>query len=136
MKEAYVSFGTAKLLKEKGFDWECYGTYNIIEEVFMNEHSVTVVSHTNKNSTLGNAWISAPTQQMACRWLREEHNIHIMPTIDSDAYRTQKIFYGAMIASFNNNGDISYHGPLYENGYNEPEDAVEFALEYALKNLI
>jgi hypothetical protein len=135
MKDEYVKFGTAKLLKEKGFDWECYGTYNIIEEVLMNEHSVTVVSHTNKNSTLGNAWISAPTQQMACRWLREVHNIHIMPTIGCDVDRTPRIFYGIVIALFNDYGNIDYR-TTDENEYDSPEEAIEAALEYALTNLI
>ena len=134
MKEAYVSYKVAKLLKEKGFDWGCCSYWCL----FPNGDRVhTDYGHfANHNGNETDKFVSRPTQALACRWLRKEHNIHIMPTIDSDAYRTQKIFYGAMIASFNNNGDISYHGPLYENGYNEPEDAIEAALEFALKNLI
>lgn len=128
MKDEFVKFGTAKLLKQKGFDWECYGTYNVIEEVLMNEYSVTVISHTNKNSTLGDAWISAPTQQMACRWLRKEHNIHIEPHFLRES------------------GDYVYdiiHSPLrfddihsFPIVFNTTEDAVEAALQYVLKNLI
>ena len=136
-KEQYVTYKTANLLKEKGFNWECLTRYD--KPIFSNNVSIfTEANAIDWNTYYYGSYykFSAPTQQMACRWLREEHNIHIMPTIDSDAYRTQKIFYGAMIASFNNNGDISYHGPLYENGYNEPEDAIEAALEYVLKNLI
>jgi len=128
MKDEYVKYGTAKLLKEKGFDWECYGTYNIIEEVLMNEHSVTVISHTNKNSTLGDAWISAPTQQMACRWLREEKMIFISP------FPTFKdcLPYSWRVDIKNCFGEEL--GGKYE--YITYEDAVEAALKYVLKNLI
>lgn len=139
MKEAYVSYEVAKLLKERGFDWFTYAYYtkdDVDTKPYFGMENLCPDNWNGEVGEVNDLWFSAPTQQMACRWLREAHNIFIMPTIDSDAYRTQKIFYGAMIASFNNNGDISYHGPLYENGYNEPEDAIEAALEYVLKNLI
>ena len=128
MKDEYVKFETAKLLKEKGFDWECYGTYNIIEEVLMNEHSVTVISHTNKNSTLGDAWISAPTQQMAMRWLREEKGIHIYP-IPANGY----YYYASIYIEY---GNQFHNRILSKSGRKAYEDAVEAALEYVLKNLI
>lgn len=137
-KERYVSYEMAKLLKEKGFAWRVFNFYD--EHGGFSEHIGSVYSLYNWNyptkDEYGSQYCSAPTQQMACRWLREEHNIHIMPTIGCDVDRTPRIFYGAVIASFNKNGDICYHNPLDENGYNEPEDAVEVALEYALKNLI
>ncbi|WP_287385648.1 hypothetical protein [Lachnospira sp.] len=78
---------------------------------------------------------SRPTQQMACRWLRKR-GIHIMPTIGCDVDRTPRIFYRAIIALFNDYDDIDYRDPLDENGYDEPEDAIEAALEYCLTNLI
>jgi len=148
MKEAYVSYEVAKLLKEKGFDWECNHYY--MENISGDEHyllpgSIMYGEDYNKrlqqddlgiHINVSSGKISAPNQQMACRWLREEHNIHIMPTIGCDVDRTPRIFYGAVIVSFNKNGDICYHNPLDENYYNEPEDAVEAALEYVLKNLI
>ena len=70
--EDYVSFETAKLLKEKGFNEECFALYNpdgmlIQSGIRLNNAQVGIV----KSS------YSAPTQQMAMRWLREVHNIHI-----------------------------------------------------------
>lgn len=50
--EDYVSFNTAKLLKEKGFDEECQQYY-------------------------GDYKYSCPTLQMAMKWLREVHNLFI-----------------------------------------------------------
>ena len=50
--EDYVSFETAKLLKEKGFDEECQQYY-------------------------GDYRYPCPTLQMAMKWLREVHNIAI-----------------------------------------------------------
>jgi hypothetical protein len=130
-KEQYVSYDVAKLLKEKGFDWGCCSYWCI----FPNGDRVhTDYGHfANHNVSETDRFVSRPTQQMACRWLRKEHNIHIMPTIGCDVDRTPRIFYGAMIASFNDSGDISYHDPLDENGYDEPEDAIEAALDYVLK---
>lgn len=137
-KEQYVTFEVAKLLKEKGFDWKVFHFYDENGHLKHREGDCYSLYNWNypTNDEYGSQYCSAPTQQMACRWLREEHNIHIMPTIGCDVDRIPRIFYGAVIASFNNNRDISYHDPLDENGYNEPEDAVEAALEYVLKNLI
>jgi len=138
MKDEYVKFDTAKLLKEKGFNWKVFHFYDEDEHLKHREGDCYSLYNWNypTKDEYGSKYCSAPTQQMACRWLREEHNIHIMPTIGCDVDRTPRIFYSAVIASFNKNGDICYHNPLDENGYNEPEDAVEAALEYALENLI
>ena len=139
MNEQYVSFEVSKLLKENGFDWFTYSYYtkdDVDEKPYFGRENLCPDNWNGEVDEVNDLWFSAPTQQMACRWLREEHNIHIMPTIGCDVDRTPRIFYGAVIASFNKNGDICYHNPLDENGYNEPEDAVEAALEYALKNLI
>lgn len=139
MNEQYVSFEVSKLLKENGFDWFTYSYYtkdDVDEKPYFGRENLCPDNWNGEVDEVNDLWFSAPTQQMACRWLREVHNIHIMPTIGCDVDRTPRIFYGAVIASFNKNGDICYHNPLDENGYNEPEDAVEAALKYVLKNLI
>lgn len=72
-RESYVKFETAQLLKEKGFDWECTSYWC----VFPNGDTVhtDVGNLANHNGNESNKFISRPTQQMACKWLREEHNI-------------------------------------------------------------
>lgn len=64
--EDYVSFNTAKLLKEKGFDEYC-GYYSSDGEYW----GYCTYNHNGKD------YISAPTLQMAMKWLREVHNMHI-----------------------------------------------------------
>ena len=70
--EDYVSFETAKLLKEKGFDEKCFALYNpngtlIQSGIRLNNIQVGRVEGS----------YSAPTLQMAMKWLRKVHNIHI-----------------------------------------------------------
>ena len=60
--EDYVSFETAKLLKEKGFDEYC-GYYNKTGEYW----DYKTFNHK------GDEYISAPTLQMAMKWLRDVH---------------------------------------------------------------
>ena len=72
--EDYVSFEIAKLLKEKGFDWECYGYYDTTKHPdYMLEHSGSEIDSNDGPD----CYISAPTLQMAMKWLREMHYLHI-----------------------------------------------------------
>lgn len=70
--EDYVSFETAKLLKEKGFDWECLGTYST------GDKELSISSECPYSNDLNDdMFIAAPTLQMAQKWLREVHNLVI-----------------------------------------------------------
>ena len=121
VKEAYVSFDIAKLLKEKGFDVSCYGRYSVRSKEF----------HLDATKPCNNGGIyqySAPTQQMAMRWLREVHNIKV------------NVFYS------NPNYAIEYFEPNTQtgveesvfigDGYDVYEQACEVAIKYCLENLI
>lgn len=126
MKEVYVSYEIAKLLKEKGFDWDCEHYYKPNGEIVRTLH--TESSRHINSSVLYEHQCLAPTQQMACKWLIETHNIHIEPHF--------------LRAS----GDYVYdiiHSPLelddihsFPTVFNTKEDAVEAALQYCLTNLI
>lgn len=62
IEEAYVSFDTAKLLKEKGFDEECFRFYMPTGNgrwKYEHYHDFDISDR-----------IECPTQQMAMRWLR------------------------------------------------------------------
>ena len=126
MNEAYVSFDTAKLLKEKGFDWPTIEYYSSSGSIYRFTEGIADIC--------GIMSYQRPTQQMACSWVRKR-GIHIMPTIGCDVDRTPRIFYGVVIALFNDYGDIDYR-TTDENEYDKPEEAIEAALEYVLKNLI
>ena len=122
IKEAYCSFEVSKLLKEKGFDWECIGYYvddepNDIKYSFLGE----------TNSTWESRCCAAPTHQMAMRWLREIYGIDIVIEISDPSVNDRK--YYCVIWDKNND---SYILDLF----NSYEDAVEAALKYCLENLI
>lgn len=72
ISEDYVSFETAKLLKEKGFDEICYLGYN------KNGEYVPTSNRTNSQIIQPDfCYICCPTLQMTMKWLREVHNINI-----------------------------------------------------------
>jgi len=124
--EDYVSFETAKLLKEKGFDesiktcyhknkfWEysCNKTYN--GDIFKFEENE----------------YSAPTLQMAMKWLREEKGITIVPIVSS-ILDNEKFLWDVEIIVAKTNKTY-YQGWVYE----QYEEAVEAAIKYCLTNLI
>jgi hypothetical protein len=129
MKEAYVSYEVAKLLKEKGFDWRVFNFYD--EHGRFSEHIGSVYTLYNWNYPAEDGHFSqhcsAPTQQMACRWLRKEKVIHILPEI-SEVKENPK--YYCMI--WKTSTLESFIIELFDSY----EDAIEAALEYVLTNLI
>ena len=72
MNEDYVSFEIAKLLKEKGFDEACIGFYTPQKELHF-----TLLEETN--SMWLDDSISAPTLQMAMKWIRNNFNANPVP---------------------------------------------------------
>jgi len=133
MKEAYVSFETAQLLKGKGFDWAVLTCYENSEFRYVNLW--------NWNKFGASTLCSAPTQQMAMRWLREEHNIFIGVGIGEDL--DGEFGYMPFIHILDNlscpdgkyvpDVDADDICKLTPQTY---EDSVEAALQYALTNLI
>ena len=128
--EDYVSFETAKLLKEKGFDEPCecfYDTEN-------NDTSIVNGWMIISNSELEKREIicySAPTLQMAMKWLKEVHSLYIdiVTSFSQDdicytfsCSNTMDLIQGTK--------ETSYHE------YQTYEDACEAAIKYCLENLI
>lgn len=152
-KEAYVSFETAKLFKEKEFDWKCNRYY--LERASDNEPllcpgSIMYGEDYNKrlqrddlsvHINVSSGKISAPTQQMACRWLREVHNIFIGVDIGEDI--DGEFGYMPFIHILDNlscsDGKYVPHvdaDDICDFTPHTYEDAVEAAIKYVLKNLI
>ena len=73
--EDYVSFETAKLLKEKGFDEPCYAYWHEDENRLIISQSMHAIQNITNPCFFGPA---TPTLQMAMKWLREVHNLHII----------------------------------------------------------
>ncbi len=127
MKEQYASYEVAKLLKDKGFDWVVNTYY--CDDYNYAQHDIIEYKKENYNSH--KVHISAPTQQMAMRWLREEKGIYIEFILTVYGTYTFTTFN---IPGFNK---CSYNA-YYEGSeqFNEYEEAVEAALKYCLTELI
>ena len=126
--EDFCSFEVAKLLKEKGFDVPVNYEYHYkitIPQFHRKKHNFNGIEYSKCSSE----WYSAPTHQMAMKWLREMHNINI----DIVPIWNQKRFeYQVFVVTPENAKQCYIDDKLYL-GY---EDAVEAALKYALENLI
>ena len=66
IEESYVSFETARLLKEAGFDIPCNSNY------MGNKFGWNELQRANFNAS--ETTYSRPTQALAARWLREVHH--------------------------------------------------------------
>lgn len=128
--EDYVSFETAKLLKEKGFDDNCAALYDL-RSGELNQRGVGYVF----NNGQWDNFITAPTLQMAMKWLREVHHLHISVEMGFDVDNSQYFFFVPSICKFSNK-DGEYLTPFGEREFNIYEEACEAAIKYCLENLI
>lgn len=134
MKEAYVSYEVAKLLKEKGFDWECSTYLYTINVYNYGDEPCRFQINDSKNSELASDKMTAPTQQMACDWLRKEHEIDIIPIIrHSLKYAQESPFRDYACRVYDCDGNIVLSATKW---YSRYENAVEAALQYVLTKLI
>lgn len=127
--EDYVSFETAKLLKEKGFDEGCSFVVNIISK------GVMPVSWPTTNSDIEDekaCLIALPTLQMAMKWLREVHKLHISVEIGFDVDNSQYFFYIPSVCRFSNKSG-EYQTPFGEKEFDTYEEACEAAIKYCLE---
>lgn len=131
--EDYVSFETAKLLKEKGFNGQCRAAYTNYGKLFTTQIQQYV---TNVLCSKGTLWeCTAPTHQMAMRWLRENFNINPVP---------YALSHGWAFDIFDlSNKDItgckklfSMDLPSKSECYNSYEEAAEAAIKYYLENIL
>lgn len=78
IEESYVSFDTAKLLKEVGFDVPCNSYYELEDGEAVRKDCIRPYD----NNGFGDTICSRPTQALAARWLREAHGIMIVSFFD------------------------------------------------------
>lgn len=131
MKEQLISFETAKLAKEKGFDEECNHSFN---------KTKVIRQECNRNYLFFLPECSAPTQSLLQKWLREEHQLYVMiEETHTYALRTQIGFY-AKIVTPSGEDEFDEHGfrfikkLFYDTWFDSTyENALEKGLEEALK---
>lgn len=130
IKEDFVSYDIALLLKEKGFREKCIATYNLqtlefnVEEVYQ-----------DWTSKWQGYYVSVPTLQMALKWLRDVHHLYIAVGIGCDVDNPKLQFYTPYITQFGETY-TDYLGDFDEAEYETSEEAASDALKYALENLV
>ena len=117
--EDYVSFETAKLLKEKGFNEDSWFHYDTDGDI------VTRGYRLNRPDDIP-AW----THQMTMKWLRKTHNlfIGINTVIGSDKNWGYEVFIQKQ--------EIPIPSKMQWDWFNSYEEACEAAIKYCLENLI
>lgn len=141
IKEDYVSFETAKLLKQKGFpqEYDIYHSMVYNEEDYEDEYEVQrMVIETKfvKAGTLSSYPVGVPdpkcycpTLQIAMKWLRKVHHRFIEICTDK-AHNFKDIVFRPAI--YDKELDCLWESdnfPTYE-------EACEAAIKYCLENLI
>jgi hypothetical protein len=134
MKDQLISFETAKLAKEKGFQLQ-RNYFGYIDKFY---HPITqcIRSYGMTGRTNKGILIYIPTQSLLQKWLREVHNLHIV--IFPEFYTTG-INYTVQILCYDPTSSDCYNndkctGMYGDNGeYPTYEFALEFGLYEALK---
>ena len=117
--EDFVSYETAKLLKEKGFREHCTTAYY-------------------PKATPG-VRIECPTLQMAMKWVREVHNLECDISFDpySKASKEPPYWMSINTSKFDSphHSAILWQSPVRTH-FDTYEEAVEAAIKYCLENVI
>ena len=130
IKERYVNFEVATLLRNKGFNEPCRGVY---EEKILRIN--TLCDWLNSDFS---EYVAAPTQAMACDWVEETFNIAIV--LDLTILGYEPVFLNGHkdpnIASNDvNQKDDMTGGDNSDGSWSSKELAYNEALKYVLTNL-
>ena len=126
IEESYVSFDTARMLKEAGFDEVCSWAY-------YRASNWRLIHERNSKLCLG--YYSRPTQALAARWLRETHGIHVSSNIfmdsanDADGNTVDEWNFWSYDL-FDNSGRIIEES---DDRYDSYEEALEAGLKHCLE---
>jgi hypothetical protein len=129
--EDYVSFETAKLLKEKGF--EGHSILTIYDKnaanAYIKELKEKHLPYSSDDPKLKEFYYTQPTHQMARKWLRKVYNINIdiVPV-----WNHKQFEYQVFIVTPENAKHCYIDDKLYL-GY---EEAAEAGIKYSLENLV
>ena len=124
MEDTLIKFETAKLAKEKGFFQETNRLeipyYNYKGEFKGDVSDWRIRKYIRGENTSDIEFVSAPTQSLLAKWLREKHNIHLIAykNINIDGYDWCY---------------ITTDGITNINSYKTYEEAYEIGLQEALK---
>lgn len=119
IEEQFVSFYTAKLLKEAGFNETCRYSYD----------NVGGFRWFKIGGSTPKGWVPCPTQALAARWLREAHGIHVCIDVNASGW------YYDLCKSDNGTHILwsSYQGPNDGGEWDSYEEALEAGLKIWLE---
>lgn len=87
MQESLITFETAKLAKKKGFDEKCSDCFNEHDMLFscgwceeIIDNDIIIPFDYADLKQLKYTYILRPTQSLLQKWLREVHNIDVLPS--------------------------------------------------------
>ena len=127
IEESYVSFETARMLKEARFDVPCFNQYT--------DRGTVWHCDCPENFNISQCATSCPTQALAARWLREVHGIHVSSNIfmdsanDADGKTVDEWTFWSFDL-FDNSGRIIEER---DDRYDSYEEALEAGLQEAVK---
>ena len=126
--EDYVSFETAKFLKEKGFDEPTLGYYlDDKDKLYFDRFS----DDWNSKHV---GYISAPTLQRARKWLREKHHLHIEIRITNHSISMVNVIKYYWVMCNTETGRWCDESTVYNvRAFDKSEEAEEDAISIALK---
>lgn len=151
MEEQLITFETAKLAKEKGFNIPQNKMYSYGKDMFeyidkvrfydgiKYECSETPYNWNDDKSPTSTKYFSAPTQSLLQKWLREKHGIHIVliPTINAAwTYKTTTVLSERdeeVIIGIKDVGDLPPYKNVCGEDFSTYEKALERGLQEALK---
>ena len=129
IEESYVSFETAKLLKEAGFDVPCNSYYELEDGEVVRKDCIRLYDHNCFEDTV----CSRPTQALAARWLREVHDTFVkMERVGSFDGKEFRFYWSFSIISVSTACLKSISGGRYD-GY---EEALEVGIVQVLERII
>lgn len=135
IKERYVNFEVATLLRNKGFNEPCRGVY---EEKVLRIN--TLCDWLNSDFS---EYVAAPTQAMACDWVEEQYGIFIQINRYNQYYEGYEVI--AITKEDKERGHMTmYYARIFDKysvsntteHYDTIERAYDEALKYVLTNLI
>ena len=104
IKEQFVSFDTAKLLKEAGFREPCHNSYD----------NVNGFRWFKIGESTPKGWVPCPTQALAAKWLREVHNIDVIVDVYNRDYYVSNVYKNKHLMIIRNIVTSSFEEALEE----------------------
>ena len=134
-EEQIVTFETAKLLQEKGFEGQWRKVYSL------RSGNLLELSSDNREQ-----FIPAPTQEVVCQWIRQKHQLHIEISVSpivgkikgADGKKTCGVLYWLWIGSgeWMNDKYNAFRRAFSVTSKESPEDCKEKSIVHVLKYLI